>query len=199
MHRARVSHRGCAPAPMGSLLLSRVLPFQTLPLHLLGQHFAPGHRSIDKARLAGATAAKRSRCRGQAGAPGLPSEPAVPGRRAGSGPVCFPRRLALLLGAKAGSSTVNVHVARDGHVLLSVTDTQTRLTNGCDWTYLIEISRFTAAEPRTAAARHAASVDLAVRRDVQPSSPSHMHGVPALFCGDLDRPDPPACASAWRE
>ena len=31
-------------------------------------------RSIDKARLAGATAAKRSRCRGQAGAPGLPSE-----------------------------------------------------------------------------------------------------------------------------
>ena len=66
---------------------------------------SPHRRSIDKARLAGATAAKRSRCRGQAGAPGLPSEPAFSGRRAGSGPVCFPRRLALLLGAKAGSST----------------------------------------------------------------------------------------------
>ena len=66
-------------------------------------------RSMDKARLAGATAAKRTRCRGQvstqAGAPGLPSEPALSGRRAGSGPMRFPRRLALLLGAKAGSST----------------------------------------------------------------------------------------------
>ena len=36
---------------------------------------------------------------------GLPSEPALSGRRAGSGSMRFPRRLALLLGAKAGSST----------------------------------------------------------------------------------------------
>jgi hypothetical protein len=71
------------------------------------------NRSIDKARLAGATTAKRSRCRGQAGAPGLPSEPAFSGRRAGSGPVTVTvtptkrslRSRPLSLAAANGSST----------------------------------------------------------------------------------------------
>ena len=42
------------------------------------------YRSIDKARLAGATAAKRTCCLGQAGAPGLPSEPALSGAQRAS-------------------------------------------------------------------------------------------------------------------